>query len=123
MSLRTSMIALTLIAGEFFATSCYAHPKLTAADPPADAVVSSSPKEIWLTFNESLTAKFSGIELTDQRGQQVKTGAATIDPVDKKHLVILLSTPLPEGTYTITWHVVGADTHRVQGQHSFTVKH
>jgi copper resistance protein C len=123
MLLRTLMIVSTLIAGEFFATICYAHPKLTAADPPADAVVSNSPKEIKLTFNEGLTAKFSGIELKDQRGQQVNTGAATIDPADKKQLVIPISAPLTEGTYTIIWHAVGADTHRVQGRFSFTVKY
>jgi methionine-rich copper-binding protein CopC len=111
---------VTLIAGSFFAASCYAHPKLIASDPSAGAVV-SSPKEIRLTFNEGLSAAFSGIELMDQRGQKINTGTATIAS-DKKQLVIPIAAPLPQGTYTITWHVVGADSHRLQGKYSFTVK-
>jgi methionine-rich copper-binding protein CopC len=123
MFLKMLVLALTVIAGEFFVTFCFAHPKLTAADPTADAVESSSPTEIRLTFNEGLTAKFSDIELRDQRGQRVKTGPATIDASDKKQLVIPISAPLPEGTYTVNWYAVGADTHRVQGRFSFAVKH
>jgi len=121
MLLKTIVITLTLTAGAFFATSCYAHPKLIASDPIAGAVV-SSPKEIKLTFNEGLSAAFSGIELVDQRGQKINTGAATIAGADKKQLVIPMSAPLPQGNYTITWHVVGADSHRLQGRYSFTVK-
>jgi len=30
--------------------------------------------------------------------------------------------PLPKGGYKVTWHAVTADTHRVEGSYSFTVK-
>ena len=41
---------------------------------------------------------------------------------DGKTLVGTLRSPLPAGTYTVGWHAVTADTHRVEGSYSFTVR-
>jgi hypothetical protein len=41
---------------------------------------------------------------------------------DGKTLIGTLKAPLPVGSYTLGWHVVTADTHRVEGSYSFTVK-
>ncbi len=121
--LRTTTIAtLTLIGSTLAATTADAHPKLVKSEPAANAIVRASPKEVRLSFNEDLVPKFSGIELKDKKGQKVEIGAAAADPLDKKRLVIPLSKPLAEGAYKVTWHAVAADTHRVQGNYSFTVK-
>jgi methionine-rich copper-binding protein CopC len=37
-------------------------------------------------------------------------------------LVVLLSKPLAAGTYKMEWHAFAADTHRVEGTYSFTVR-
>jgi len=122
MSRKITTTALTLIAGSVLATAASAHPKLVKSDPAADAVVAASPKELRFSFNEELVPKFSGADVKDQKGQKVEVGAAAADPADKKQLVLPLTKPLAAGSYKVEWHAVAADTHRVQGSFSFTVK-
>jgi methionine-rich copper-binding protein CopC len=115
------MTATALVAASLVAAPAMAHPKLMSAVPAADNPTSNSPTEIRLTFSEGLIAKFCGLEVTDQGGKAVAIGAAGLDPKDKKQLVVPLKAPLAAGSYTVTWHAVSEDTHRVQGQYSFKV--
>jgi methionine-rich copper-binding protein CopC len=117
------MTMLTLVAGgSLVATAANAHPKLVTTNPAANAVITSSPKELRFNFNEDLVPKFSGAEVKDQKGQKIKIGTAMADPADKKQLVVPLPTPLAQGVYKVVWHAVAADTHRVNGSYSFTIK-
>jgi len=121
--LRKSVTAIvSLLAASLAATAAAAHPKLVKSDPAADAVVTASPKELRLSFNEELVPKFSSADVKDQKGQKIEVGAPAADPADKKQLVLPLTKPLAAGTYKVEWHAVAADTHRVQGSFSFTVK-
>lgn len=113
---------MALIAGSVVATAVHAHPKLVKSEPTKDAVIATSPKELRLSFNEELVAKFSGAEVKDQKGQKVETGTASADPKDKKQLVVPLTKPLATGAYKVDWHAVAADTHRIEGSYSFSVK-
>jgi methionine-rich copper-binding protein CopC len=61
---RAGVVIVTTRAVGTVGGPSYAHPK--PAEPNTDAVVSSSPTEIWLSFKESLAVKFSHIELSDQ---------------------------------------------------------
>ncbi len=119
---NTTAAVVSLVAGSVLATAAWAHPKLVKSDPASNAVVSVPPKELRLSFNEELVPKFSNADVKDQKGQKVEVGAAAADPADKKLLVIPLAKPLAAGTYKVEWHAVAADTHRVQGSYSFTVK-
>ncbi len=118
----TSMGALALIGCSLAAAPASAHPKLVKSDPAADTVVAASPIELRLSFNEELVPKFSGAEVKDQKGQKVEIGTAAADPADKKQLVVPLAKPLAGGVYKVDWHAVAADTHRVHGSYSFTIK-
>jgi copper resistance protein C len=121
--MRNSFAAIVaLVAGSVAATTAYAHPKLVKSDPDANAVVSAGPKELRLSFNEELVPKFSSADVKDQNGQKVEIGTTAADPIDKKQLIVPLTKPLAAGTYKVEWHAVAADTHRVQGSYSFTVK-
>jgi copper resistance protein C len=117
---KSMVIALVGLAGLSSAAS--AHPKVTQTTPAANAALAASPKEIRLSFNETLEANFSGAEIQNQSGQKVQTGKVSTDPKDPKQMVIPLSSPLPAGTYNVVWHAVAADSHRVKGSYSFTVK-
>jgi methionine-rich copper-binding protein CopC len=109
---------LTVTAGRI----AWGHPVLEASDPEQGTTV-SSPKEIRLTFTENLIATFSGLTIKDQSGRPIGTATPSVDPNDKRQLVVPISTPLPPGAYDVDWHVVGADTHRVTGHFSFRVAH
>ena len=80
----------------------------------------ASPKEIRLTFSEGIEPRFSGIDLATGDDRTVATGAAVVDPVNAKQLVLALP-PLAPGSYRVRWHVVSVDTHRTEGEYSFAV--
>ena len=122
MSRNTMTIGtLAILAISLLATSAHAHPKLTSASPAADVSSKVSPTEIKLNFSEGVIAKFSGIELKDEAGKTIATGAAATDPKDRTQLVVPLPTALMAGHYKVTWHAVSEDTHRVKGEYSFAV--
>jgi methionine-rich copper-binding protein CopC len=121
---RISLLALAGAAGlALSATGAWAHPKLIGSLPAAGAVVSTGPSEIRLTFNEGLEPSLSGIDIKNQAGEKITLGKASLSPTDKKELVIPLPAALADGTYSVEWHAVAADSHRVKGSYSFTVKH
>ena len=112
---------LAVLAISLLATSANAHPKLKSASPAADVSSNVSPTEIKLTFSEGVIAKFSGLELKDEAGKTIATGSPVNDLKDRKQLLVPLPAPLMAGRYTVTWHAVSEDTHRVKGEYSFGV--
>lgn len=114
-----SVLTLSLVLGA--STAALAHPKLIAADPPANGRAAASPPALRITFSEAVFPNFSGVVVKDHAGQTVKTGHATVDRADKKVLVVPLAKPLAAGMYHVEWHAVAADTHRVTGQYMFTI--
>lgn len=105
-----------------------AHPKLVEGSPAAN-VAAAKPTFVKLTFSERLMPKLSGATLimTGMAGMvnhpdMKMPGIATAIAADGKSIVLTSSTPLPAGTYRVDWVVVGADTHRVAGAHSFAVR-
>jgi len=118
--LRTSMFAG--LAAFAFASAAAAHPQVKSAGPAPGSVVKISPKAIRIAFNEAVVASFSGIELTNASGQKQTTGAASLDPSDKKQLIVPVNGELAPGKYTVAWHVVGDDTHHVEGKFNFELK-
>jgi len=122
MSRNTMTIGtLAVLAISLLATSANAHPKLISASPAADVSSKVSPTEIKLNFNEGVIAKFSGVEIKNESGKAIPTGVPLTDPKDQKQLVVPLPAPLMAGHYTVTWHAVSEDTHRVKGEYSFGV--
>lgn len=121
MTKKFHIATLAVGAVVFTASIAFSHPVLKGAVPQAD-MSAQSPQEIRLTFSEALVAKFSGLELKDQDGKRVETGPAASDPKDKKQLLVPLKSVLAPGRYTVEWHVVSEDTHRMKGSYSFEVK-
>src|SRR6202047_1738680 len=102
-------------------TAALSHAFLNEAAPLVGGTVPASPKEIRLTFTEAIEPRFSGIDLTTGAGRAIATGGAPVDPGNDKQLVLLVP-PLTPGRYRVHWHVVSVDTHRTEGEYSFTVE-
>ena len=104
-----------------------AHPKLTGATPAANATV-AAPAQVVLRFSERLVPKFASASLvmTGMPGTKdhppTKVAARTAVGADGKTLVVTPARRLAAGIYRLSWTVVAADTHRVQGGHAFRVR-
>lgn len=112
--------ALAILMSSFIMGSAHAHPALETSNPGQDATV-PAPKEVRLTFTENVIPKFSGLTIKDGSGALIETAAPTVDPNDKRQLVVPIVKPLSTGTYDVDWHAVSVDTHRVNGHFSFKV--
>jgi copper resistance protein C len=97
------------------AAPAFAHARLTDSTPAANASV-KSPGQIRLHFSEPLEPAFSGAALHDAAGKPVPVSAA----VGAAAITLIVPTLRP-GAYTVDWHSVGHDTHRVTGRFSFKV--
>lgn len=113
--------ALLVVAG-----AANAHPKLVSATPAPNATVAKLAR-LELRFSEKLMPKFSGADLmmTGMNGMKhapTKVASAATIAADGRTLVIAPKSPLAASTYSVAWHVVSADTHRITGNYAFAVK-
>jgi methionine-rich copper-binding protein CopC len=116
LTLLTSAVLLAM------ATAASAHPQLKSAGPAPGSVVTASPKALRIQFNEAIATAFSGVDVTNEKGEKQTTGKPTSAEKDKAQLIVPLTGTLAPGKYTVVWHAVGDDTHRVEGKYQFTVK-
>ena len=121
-----TLLAAPMLAALAFATPALAHPKLVSSTPAANATV-AKPTQVTLTYNETLLAPMSGIDLTmtgmpgmAHHAPMKITGFKTA--VAGKTMTVMFPRPLPAGTYALKWHAVAGDTHRIEGDFAFTVK-
>ena len=126
LSLKPLMLAVAGLA--MLPSAALAHPKLVTASPAADATAPST-RTIKLTFSERLMPKLSTASLVmtgmpgmgdhpDMKMNGVKSAVAQ----DGKSIVLTSAKPLPAGSYRADWVIVGADTHRITGKHSFSIR-
>lgn len=120
----TALAALSLMGS----SAAFAHAKLVSATPAAEAKVSAV-ESLTLTFSEALVEKLSGVEIvmTGMPGManhapMKVSGFTSKLGADGKTLTLTLPRALPAGSYDVTWHAVTADTHRIEGSYSFSVK-
>ncbi len=104
------------------------HPKMVAASPAANAAAQGVSR-IVLKFSERLTPRISGASLTmtgmpgmANHPDMKMTGVNAAIGSDRTSIVLTSAKPLPSGTYRVDWYVVGADTHRITGTHTFSVR-
>ena len=117
---KTGILALAAVVG--MNSLAAAHAVLKAAGPAPGSVVNVAPKALRIQFNEAIELGFSGVDVTNEKGEKQPTGAATTSPTDKAQLIVPLAGTLAPGKYTVAWHAVGDDTHRTEGKYNFEVK-
>ncbi|MFD9031486.1 copper resistance protein CopC [Streptomyces sp. NPDC059567] len=117
--LVTAALLGTLLAG---AAPASAHAALTGSDPKDGAVVATAPKDVNLTFSEQVAMSTDSIRVLDPAGKRVDTGE--IRDLCSGSIVkygVGLRSGLPEGTYTVAWQTVSADSHPIAGAFTFSV--
>lgn len=108
-----------LLAG---ASPASAHAALTGSNPKDGAVVATAPKDVTLTFSEQVAMGNDSIRVLEPSGKRsdkakirdLSTGGTVSYGVD-------LLPGLPNGTYTVAWQAVSADSHPISGAFTFSI--
>lgn len=123
-----ALLAVLVLAGTLLgallagATPASAHAVLTGSNPKDGAVVATAPKEVTLTFSEEIAMGDDSIRVLEPSGKRADTaevrdlgagGAVTYG--------VALHPGLPDGTYTVAWQAVSADSHPVSGAFTFAI--
>ncbi|MET8247492.1 copper resistance protein CopC [Streptomyces sp. NPDC005202] len=113
-----SMLLLLLLGG---AGPASAHAALRTTDPADGTVLKSAPRTVMLTFTESVGLLDDSFRLFDPDGRRVHTGEAQHAPGRSDTARVTLPAKLGQGTFTVAWRVVSADSHPVSGAFTFSV--
>ncbi|MEV6582180.1 copper resistance protein CopC [Streptomyces sp. NPDC051582] len=120
---RLALVLAALLAALFTAAGpASAHAALTASDPQDGAVVATAPAQVTLSFSEQVAMGDDSIRVMDPQGKRVDTGelrdmcsGTTI------RYGTALHSGLPDGTYTVAWQAISADSHPVSGAFTFSI--
>ncbi|WP_020134084.1 copper resistance CopC/CopD family protein [Streptomyces sp. 351MFTsu5.1] len=118
---RTLVLLLLATAGLLLTTagSASAHAALTGSDPQQGVVVDKAPDQVSLTFSEQVALSNDSLRVLDPKGKAVQQGKPF--QVEGTTYGVKVHSGLPDGTYTVTYQVVSADSHPVAGAFTFSV--
>ncbi|NEC21289.1 copper resistance CopC/CopD family protein [Streptomyces parvus] len=115
-----SLVFGLLLAG---AGPASAHAALTGSDPSDGAVVDTAPKQVTLSFSEAIAVGDDSIRVLDPRGKRADTEAEPRDLSEggTVRYGVSLHSGLPDGTYTVAWQAISADSHPISGAFTFSI--
>ncbi|MFJ3969832.1 copper resistance protein CopC [Streptomyces parvus] len=115
-----SLVFGLLLAG---AGAASAHAALTGSDPSDGAVVDTAPKQVTLSFSEAIALGDDSIRVLDPSGKRADTQAEPRDLTEggTVRYGVSLHSGLPDGTYTVAWQAISADSHPISGAFTFSV--
>ncbi|MCX5235647.1 copper resistance protein CopC [Streptomyces prunicolor] len=118
---RNLVLLFLAVTGMLFAGAgtASAHAALTGSDPSSGVVVDKAPTQISLTFSEKVATNNDSLRVLDPKGKRVDVGKPS--NVSGTTYAIQVRSGLPDGTYTVAWQVVSADSHPVAGAFTFSV--
>ncbi|GGJ82948.1 transport integral membrane protein [Streptomyces camponoticapitis] len=122
--IRLLLVTGVLIVGLLGALSgtASAHAALTGSDPKDGAVVDVAPKDVTLTFSEQIAMGDDSIRVLDPTSKRVDVAKMRdLSEGGTVRYAVDLKTGLPDGTYTVAWQAVSADSHPVSGAFTFSV--
>ncbi|MFI6810289.1 copper resistance protein CopC [Streptomyces luteogriseus] len=111
-------VLVLLLAG---AAPASAHAALRGTDPDDGSVVKKAPRHVTLTFTESVGLLDDSFRVFGPDQRRVHTDEPTHADGRSDTARVGLPGKLAQGTYTVAWRVVSADSHPVSGAFTFSV--
>lgn len=102
------------------APAASAHAVLVSSSPADGAVLARAPDRVTATFDEPVGVSADSLRVFAPNGDRVDTSGTTHGSRPQE-ISVALRPGLGRGTYTVSWHVVSADSHPVQGAFTFSV--
>lgn len=113
-------VALAACLMVMVAAPASAHATLLQVTPSDTSVVTSSPEEVTLRYDQPVNVSTGAVKVLAPDGSRVDSGAVT-QREQGRLVASILRAHLAKGTYTILWRVVSADTHTIFGASTFSV--
>ncbi|MEU9709245.1 copper resistance protein CopC [Streptomyces sp. NPDC047967] len=100
-----------------------AHAALTGSDPADGAVVDTAPQQVTLSFSEAIAVGDDSIRVLDPSGKRADTeaGPEELSEGSTVRYGVSLHSGLPDGTYTVAWQAISADSHPISGAFTFSI--
>ena len=76
--MRTRIFVLSLLLLGLGGAGAHAHAMLSNSSPPVGGSVGSAPRQVSLSFTQSLEPSFSSVQVTDSKGARVDLGKPQI---------------------------------------------
>lgn len=118
LALLGTVLVLVLFGGVGGAS---AHAALTGADPQDGSVLKTAPRQVTLTFTESIGLLDDSFRVLDPGNRRVHTGDPGHADGRSDTARVTLPKGLGTGTFTVAWRVVSADSHPVSGAFTFSI--
>ncbi|KIO47808.1 copper resistance CopC family protein [Nitrosospira sp. NpAV] len=116
-----SALIMAMAAG-LHSAPVLAHAMLVKAEPPRRAVLTVTPTQVRLWFNEEIEKDYAALSVLDAAKAPVTEAKPTIAPDDPRAIVLALPGELAAGKYTVKFRVLSVDGHVVDSSYDFTVK-
>jgi copper transport protein len=123
MRMRTRVLAFAALVVTIvvvMAGPASAHATLLTTQPQSGGIYEKPPPAVSLRFNEPVEVSLGGIRVFTGNQQRVVTGAPK-HPGGNGNEVSVSLPDLRNGTYVVTWRVISADSHPVEGAYTFQV--
>ena len=112
--------AAALAALFALAPAAMAHSTLISTEPARDRVVEHAPKMVVLHFDEPVETALGSITVYDGEGERVDAGKI-MRPAPES-VEVEIPRRLEQGTYTVAWRVISADSDPIKGAWVFHVE-
>ncbi|WP_216588401.1 copper resistance CopC/CopD family protein [Streptomyces brasiliscabiei] len=123
---RTPLTALLLVGAVLAlllggAGPASAHAALSDCDPADTAVLKTAPTQVTLTFTEAVSLSDGSLRVLSPKNERVNDGPVRRADGRSNTAQVPLSDDLSDGTYTVAWRVVSADSHPIAGAFTFSI--
>jgi copper transport protein len=112
-------LAMTVAIVALTATAASAHAVLLQTTPTNGQILNQAPRSISLRYNEPVEANLGSVRLFDTSGRRIDTSGPSKPSAEEVEVAV--RTKLGPGAYVVTWRVISADSHPVQGSFTFQV--
>ncbi|NGO49236.1 copper resistance protein CopC/CopD [Streptomyces sp. YC419] len=102
------------------AGSASAHSSVRDTDPREGTVLQTAPKQVTMTFTEAVGISDDSIRVLSPDNVRMNAGPAE-HAGGSDTVRVRLQDDLPEGTFTVAWRVVSADSHPISGAFTFSI--
>jgi copper transport protein len=114
------LLAFALVVA--VAAPASAHATLTSTTPAEGSVLHTPPTAVSIALDESVGVSSDSLRIYGPSGARI-SASAPVQSQSGTTVTVRPGAKLGDGTYTVAWHVVSADSHPVSGAFTFSIGH